>query len=148
MLKSPLPEYEELLGHVHKRLGPNRRPLLIGIDGRDGVGKSSLASWLGWQLEMPAVHLDLYLVRDSNPLQWRADELNLIIQSRLGNGRPIIVEGVMLLNALKMVGRTPDFLIYIRGEGGHGLSNQLAEYESRQKPDDQADFTIPKAELD
>jgi uridine kinase len=138
----------ELLGHVQERLSLNRFPLIIAIDGRDGVGKSSLASWLGWQLGMPAVHLDLYLVRDSNPLRWRADELDLIIQSRLGNGRPIIVEGIMLLKALRTLGRTPDFLIYVRGEGGHVLSNQLIEYDSQQRPEDQADFTLYKSEID
>jgi hypothetical protein len=44
-----------------------RRPLLIGIDGLDGSGKSGLAAWLSWQLEMPAVHLDTYIIRDRAP---------------------------------------------------------------------------------
>jgi pantothenate kinase-related protein Tda10 len=46
MIKSPLPESVALLEKVHECLGPNRLPLLIAIDGADGVGKSSLASWL------------------------------------------------------------------------------------------------------
>jgi adenylylsulfate kinase-like enzyme len=38
---------------------PNeRRPLLIAVDGLDGSGKSSLAAWLSWQLEMPVIHLE------------------------------------------------------------------------------------------
>jgi uridine kinase len=36
-----------------------RRPILIGIDGFDGSGKSSLAEWMSWQLED---HHDLRLV--------------------------------------------------------------------------------------
>jgi hypothetical protein len=148
LLKSALPGYPELLEQVQKRLGPNRDPLLIAIDGRDGVGKSHLASWLSWQLGIPAVHLDLHLVRDSSPIQWRVGELKLIIQSRLEIARPIIVEGVMVLDALKQVGSPPDFQIYIRGKGGHGLSNPLVEYESRQKPEDRADFTLAEAEFD
>jgi hypothetical protein len=39
MLKSPLPKSEALLAEVQKRLGPDRLPLLIVIDGPDGVGK-------------------------------------------------------------------------------------------------------------
>jgi shikimate kinase len=72
MLKAPLLGSEKLLEALEKELGSNRKPLLIAIDGADGVGKSSLASWLGWQLGMPALQLDLYLIKDSNPLAWRA----------------------------------------------------------------------------
>jgi pantothenate kinase-related protein Tda10 len=61
--------YLELRGLIRKALDfPNRRPLLIGIDGLDGSGKSSLAAWLSWQLEMPAIHLDVYVVQNSDPL--------------------------------------------------------------------------------
>ena len=60
---------------------PNRkrRPLLIGIDAKVGLGKSSLAAWLSWQLEMPAIHLDACLIRDSEPLAWRLDDLRRVV---------------------------------------------------------------------
>jgi pantothenate kinase len=82
-IKSAPAEYEGLLAQVQKELGPNRKPLLIAIDGPDGVGKSSLASWLAWQLEMPSLHLDVYLVRDSKPQQWRTDDLERAIAPAL-----------------------------------------------------------------
>lgn len=43
-------QYPELLQFIWKDLGyPDvRKPLLIGIDGRDGAGKSALALWLGY----------------------------------------------------------------------------------------------------
>jgi pantothenate kinase-related protein Tda10 len=53
MLKTPLAGPEHLLELVKEQLGPNRCPLLIAIDGADGMGKSSLASWLAWQLGTP-----------------------------------------------------------------------------------------------
>jgi hypothetical protein len=87
------------------------RPLLIGIDGIDGSGKSSAASWLSWQLKMPAVHLDLYLVRDSQPLTWRYDELSRLLEGQVVLQRPLIVEGVMLLQVLRKIRRAPDFLV-------------------------------------
>jgi hypothetical protein len=96
MIKSPLPESVALLEKVHECLGPNRLPLLIAIDGADGVGKSSLASWLAWQLGAPAVYLDLYVIRDSNPLRWRTDELRRIVNRRLvDHAAPLVVEGIM-----------------------------------------------------
>jgi hypothetical protein len=44
-LRQPLPRSEELLCHVREALTPDWRNFLICIDGADGIGKSSLASW-------------------------------------------------------------------------------------------------------
>jgi uridine kinase len=138
MLKSPLSGSEKLLEALQKELGPNRKPLLIAIDGADGVGKSSLASWLRWQLGMPALHLDLYLIKDSNPLAWRAGELAHLISSRVDIGRPIIVEGIMILDALDQISRRPDFLVYVRGYGSQKLSSRIENYRRQRKPEELA----------
>jgi pantothenate kinase-related protein Tda10 len=143
MVKAALSESVALLEQVQERLGPNRVPLLIAIDGADGLGKSSLASWLAWQLGAPAVHLDLYLIKDSNPLQWRTDELRRILNARLvDHAGPVVVEGTMLLDALGAIGRKPDFLIHLDGEGGRFLSSMLAAYRARHHPEQRADFRL------
>jgi uridine kinase len=115
---------------------------LIAIDGADGVGKSALASWLAWQLGMPAVHLDMFMVRDSDPLQWRADELKRIIGSRVESGNPVIVEGVLVLDALEQISRRPDFMIFIRGEGSHCLEGRLCDYRLRRDPQTASHFCL------
>jgi hypothetical protein len=71
--------------HIRDALGfsHERRPILIGIDGLDGSDKSSLAAWLSWQLEMPAIHLDLYIVPDTDPLEFRTDHLATLKIARL-----------------------------------------------------------------
>jgi hypothetical protein len=143
MLKKPLPGSEKLLCRVHQALTPKRLPLLIAIDGADGIGKSSLASWLAWQLGAPAIYLDLYLIRDSNPLRWRSEELQRIIHTRLiEHEGPLVVEGVVILDALGAIGRKPDFLAYVDGEGGYGLASRVAEYRMRHKPEQQAHFRL------
>jgi hypothetical protein len=143
MLKSPLPESTELFRKVQESLGPDRLPLLIAIDGSDGVGKSSLASWLAWQLGAPAIHLDLYLVRGSDPLRWRSDDLRRVVETRLNeHANPIIVEGILILDALDKIGRKPDFLVYVEGEGGHSLSTRLADYKARRNPEQQSHFRL------
>jgi hypothetical protein len=43
-----------------------RRALVIGIDEVDGSGKSSATSLAKLALKMPAVHLDLYFVREAS----------------------------------------------------------------------------------
>jgi uridine kinase len=141
--KKPLPGSEELLAHVKQALTRNRLPLLIVIDGADGCGKSSLASWLAWQLGMPAIQLDFYLT-DLHPIRWLTVELARIVQRRIvDQNRPIIVDGICALDALDQIKRKSDFLIFVRG--GYETSSlalQIAAYRSRQRPDQLAQFTL------
>jgi hypothetical protein len=143
IVKSALPGSEGLLRNVLEQLTPERLPLLIAIDGSDGVGKSSLASWLAWQLGAPAIHLDLYLVRNSNPLRWRTDDLERVVHTRLvEHAKPLVIEGILILEVLGKIGRKPDFLAYIDGEGGYSLSKLLADYRARYQPEQQAQFHL------
>jgi hypothetical protein len=142
MIKSPLPESAALLERIQQRLGADRAPLLIAVDGTDGVGKSSLASWLAWQLGAPAIYLDLYVIKDSKPLRWRGELLCLVHARLVVHAGPLIVEGILLLDALAQIGRKPDFLVYVDGQRGPGLSNRLADYRVRFKPEQQAHFRL------
>src|SRR5438477_12885103 len=112
-------------------------------------GKSSLASWLAWHLGAPAVHLDLYVVRNSNPLRWRTDELWRVVNARLADhAAPLLVEGIMAVDALAAIDRAPDFLVYLDGEGGYGLSGRLAAYRARRQPEQRADVRMPGFAVD
>ena len=87
--------YLELRNRLRAALGfPNEwKALLIGIDGTNGSGKSALAAWLSWQLEMPAVHLDLYLVPNRDPPAWRTEDLARVIEVQKALERPMLIEG-------------------------------------------------------
>jgi hypothetical protein len=135
ILEAP-PSYLDLRRRIREALGfPGRKPLLIGVDGFDGSGKSSLSAWLSWQLEIPAIHLDLYIIRDSEPLAWRADDLARAIDSaQLGGQRPVLVEGVLLLCALRAIGRTPDFLALVEKEGHEpSMRQRMQSYFAAEK---------------
>jgi hypothetical protein len=110
---------------------PDRLPAVIGLDGMPGAGKSSLASWLAWQLGAKAVHLDLYVQRKGVPLSWRTEELSRVLDARLSLGRPVIVEGIMLLDALAQIGREPDFLAWIEHEQPVERESQLSDHVLR-----------------
>jgi uridine kinase len=130
-------QYLDVRRSIRKALGfpHERRPILIGVDGLDGSGKSSLAAWLSWQLEMPAIHLDLYVIPDTDPLEFRTDHLAAAVCARLETRRPLIVEGILLLDVLASVGRRPDFLIYVEKEGNRPsstLSRHLNPYLEKQ----------------
>ncbi len=139
-------QYLDVRNRIRDALGfPNeRRPLLIGVDGLDGAGKSSLAAWLSWQLEMPAIHLDLYIIRDTEPLAFRSDHLKAAVDSCLGMGRPVIVEGVMLLDVLGSVGRRPDFLVFVDKEDRNdsNMRKQVPPYLKRRRPREGADWVL------
>src|SRR5262245_45860604 len=40
------------------------------------------------------------------------------------------------------IGRKPDFLVYVEGEGSHSLSGGLAEYKTRHRREQQAQFHV------
>jgi hypothetical protein len=119
-----------------------RLPLLIAIDGADGCGKSSLASWLAWQLGMPAIQLDLYL-SELHPMQWLAVELARVVNHRINNKRPMIVDGVCALDVVDQIDRKADFLVFVRGgDEKSSLAPQILAYRSRRRPDQLAQFTL------
>src|SRR5262245_38882595 len=140
-MKQPLPRSEELLESVQRALTVARLPLLIAVDGADDSGKSSLASWLAWQLTMPAVQLDLY-VTNVEPMEWLIPDLNRVLARRLDRKRPVIVDGVLVLEALKQADREPDFLVFVIGEGTTQLQPQITAYRARYRPEQSADFVI------
>jgi uridine kinase len=136
MVKAPIQRSDELVDRIEAG-----RPLLIAIDGADGIGKSSLASWLAWQLGMPTVHLDLFLT-SLHPIQWLTADLKRAVDRRLDLKRPVIVEGVMVLDALDQIGRKADFVVYVEGVGGIGLAEQLVEYQDVRSLPSSADFSL------
>jgi hypothetical protein len=139
-------QYLDVRNRIRDALGfPNeRRALLIGVDGLDGASKSSLAAWLSWQLEMPAIHLDIYIVRDTDPLAFRSDHLKAAVDSCLGMGRPVIVEGVLLLDVLDSIGRRPDFLAFVEKEdrSDSNMRKQVPPYLNRRRPREGADWVL------
>jgi hypothetical protein len=71
------------------------------------------------------------------------EELARMITHRIDLGRPAILEGVLVLDAIEQIGRSVDFLIFVTG--GHAESSfapQIAAYRSRRRPDQLAHFTI------
>jgi hypothetical protein len=91
---------------------------------------------------MPAVQLDLYL-RSLHPIEWLETELARVLAHRLDNRRPIIVDGVCILDALNNIGRKADFLILVTGGYEQSsLAPQVAAYRSRRRPDEMANFKI------
>ena len=141
----PIPRSADLLAAVKEALGPGRLPLIIGIDGRGGSGKTSLAGWLTWQIGYPSVHLDLYIIRDSKPLEWRYEDLGRAVHARLNTKRPIIIEGVCVCAALQALDLEPDFLVWLENRNGPvpgGPRDPTPVYIREFSPRQNADFRL------
>ena len=91
---------------------------LIGIDGWPGAGKSTLADRLSERLGVRVVHLDslLDMNRGAFTPNIRYSELERELKHR-----PLIVEGVCLLEVLSRAAAEPDVLIYVKKFDAHGV---------------------------
>jgi len=142
-MKRPLEPYARLYDAVSARLGPQRLPLLIGIDGANGSAKSSTASWLAWQFGMEAIHLDLYTDDGTRALTVFAGEVARLIERRVDREKfPTVIEGILLLEALAAVGREPDILVFVDGEPSSSLAGRILDYWSEYQPCEKADFVV------
>jgi len=109
---------EELANHLMAHKG-EKSIWLIGIDGKDGVGKSQLAQKLSGLLGAKLVSLDELLEKhqDRYVASLKVDELADEVRAVQG---PLIIEGVCLLAALERLGVQLDELVYVK-RMRHGL---------------------------
>jgi hypothetical protein len=108
---------------------------------------------------MSEIRDDLFVIRREipGPIGRRVNDLDRCIKAR--GDRPLIVEGVLLLDALEEVGRAPDFLVFVDEHPAppvrvrppdsdlidireFSLGNQVTAYFSRRAPADRAAFRI------
>jgi len=90
----------------------NRGAAIIGVDGYLGAGKTTVATRLSKQTGYGCVHLDDYL----NPHKGGVVEnLDLSALQAAAGERPLIIEGLCLLEVLERLQISADFLVYVAG---------------------------------
>ena len=145
-MPDPIPGSDRLLAALQDALGGAAKPLplIIGVDGRWGAGTSSVAAWLGWQLGVPVVALELYVAPDREGEAWRYADLARVLATATAHRRPVIVEGLCLCRALQAVDRDPDYLVWIDNTGGpeHGPEDPSDDYVRDFDPAANADFAL------
>lgn len=132
-------EHKRFLEKLKQIISSERRPLIIGIDGRDGSGKTSIARWVCWEnSSWTLVSLDDHLMgRIDDRLYWNTDVIKNIIEKSINLNRTVIVEGICLLDAfdkLKIEGIELDFYTYVRRRSAKNWSNSsiIVDYFTRK----------------
>ena len=161
-MRTAPPCYAALHAKVSEALGPDRRPIIIGLDGRNGHGKSSAASWLAWQFEMTTIHLDLFIEEQKSEggaiCKWRTEDLARCIESCEAKQQPLVIEGVLLLDVLSIIQKTPDLLVVVEqfdplrrrdrsqdddlDQRESSLCPQITKYFEGRRLPDTADFKL------
>jgi len=118
---------------------------VIGIDGRNGVGKTTFGRYLAWYFNVSLIESDLFLKDGSFELGYRLDDINRLIQLRLDKLRPVILEGIGLFRLLDHLDRRADFSIYCQSSiytPGDALSVWLDEYDHDYSPRKRASLIV------
>lgn len=143
------PEFYTVAKFLEPELG-NLPRKLIAIDGRDGVGKTSLGRFLAWYFNITLIETDPFL-KQNETLSYKTECINKVIEFRLNKPRPVIIEGVCVLQLLSILERNHDILIYVTNSGKSGsekLSEMMENYEIRYKPEKFANLQICLPDLD
>ena len=129
-------EQDRLVASLRILVQPWRK-LTIAIDGRDHTGKSTLARYLAWQLDMPLVETDFALVASGSLPRWDTQLISRLLAHRHSNDRPVLVEGVFLLQNLAQVGIAADFVVRVTHPSERGSltwAEAFADYETKYYP--------------
>lgn len=133
---------------VVEALTPTMRGLpgvIVTIDGRDGVGKTTLGRYLAWHFNVTLIETDLFLIPAQDYFIHLDDQVNRIIERRITSPRPVIVEGISMLQLMKRINRVPDFAIYVTNpqhSGSRLLEQRLSAYEAAFSPSTKANIVV------
>jgi len=119
--------------------------VIVTIDGRDGVGKTTLGRYLAWHFNISLIETDLFLIPARDHLIHLDDQINRIIERCVTTPRPVIVEGISMLQLMKRIHRVPGFSIYVtnsRRSSGKVMDRRLSTYEAAFSPSTIANMVV------
>src|SRR5436190_16340138 len=139
-----LPAYAKVVDALTPILHGHSAPI-ITIDGRGGVGKTTLGRYLAWHFNVTLIETDLFLIPAQDYLIHLDDQINRIIERRITSPRPVIVEGIAMLQLMKRINRVSDFSIYVthpQHSSSKTLERRLSAYEASFAPTATASIVV------
>jgi 2-phosphoglycerate kinase len=119
--------------------------VIVSIDGRDGVGKTTLGRYLAWYFNVSLIETDLFLIPALDHFIYLDDQINRIIERRVTAPLPVVVEGVAMQELMKRINRVPAFRIYVTNaqhSGSRMMDERLSAYETAYAPATTADMVV------
>ncbi len=116
---SERPEYRYALKELQPVLY-DLPPVIVTIDGKVGVGKTTLGRFLAWRFNITLIETDLFLIRNTGKFEYRTNHLKPLIVSRTASERPVLVEGAVVLQLLHEMGLKSDFHIHVISKDAEG----------------------------
>jgi uridine kinase len=119
--------------------------IIVTIDGRDGVGKTTFGRYLAWHFNVTLIETDLFIIPAEDHVIHLDDQINRIIERRITIPRPVIVEGISMRQLMQRIGRQADFSIYVTKplhSGSKLLDARLSAYEASFAPYATADLIV------
>jgi cytidylate kinase len=143
----PLPEYEQVVNALKPVLF-DLPPKIVAIDGLNGTGKTTLARYLSHKFNCSLVETDMFMVQAA--VDYRFEEMKILIKGRLTRKRPVFIEGVAILRTLKKIDLSPDFHIYWENVDSNDLGidredelgSELQKYIQECSPDSKANLNV------
>lgn len=139
-----LPAYANVVAALEPRMR-GLPGIIVTLDGRDGVGKTTLGRFLAWHFNVTLIETDLFVIPAQDYLLHLDDQVNRIIERRITAPAPVIVEGVAMLQLMKRIHRVPDFAVYVVRAGHAGsplMARRLAVYEEAFAPAAHANLVV------
>ena len=136
---------EQSIAEIANRIRQSNASL-IAIDGLPGAGKTTFAARLSALLTVRTVHLDDYLRRNCIGF---TDYLRYNDLQRALLERPVIVEGVCMLEVLDRLALRPDQFVYLQASSAgqpltqsHPLVQEVSAYTDRLHPEERANLFL------
>jgi hypothetical protein len=118
---------------------------IVTIDGREGVGKTTLGRYLAWTFNVTLIETDLFLIPAQDYLIHLDDQINRIVERRVTTPLPVIAEGIAMMQLMQRIHRTPAFSIWLSRTGhasGPLLQRKLSAYEAEFSPASGANLAV------
>lgn len=117
---------------------------MIIIDGKPGVGKTTLGRFLAWRFNISLIETDLFSLQNPNRYNYNNEAVRTVINYRQElSKRPVIVEGVVALRLLDDLNICADFHIHVTcKEATATLREEYSGYVEKFQPKRKADIVL------
>jgi hypothetical protein len=108
-------------------------PKVISIDGRYGVGKTTLGRFLSWRFDITLVETDIHLRWDIDQLTYKLDEIQECVFDQLNAKKHVLMEGVSTLKLIGDLAINDHFHIHVTCDRAEEVRSNLNNLQNADR---------------